>query len=185
MLFFGSFPRVWPYSGNQLIFLEIVFFPSKRMECYLFNNWISSYLGFYTMYQFLLSYNLLALALELFVFFSCLECSSSWTQCSFYSIKVLLSIKKKKNLFNNRFYMFWDFKKKKKKKRFCSCGGPLVSFLWFLLAGSERLLIKYFFIDYFSFWYRWFEMTVEQIFGAYMQGGTKSKEIWQCALNPS
>ena len=119
-----------PNSGNQLIFLEIVFFPSKRMECYLFNNWISSYLGFYTMYQFLLSYNLLALALELFVFFSCLECSSSWTQCSFYSIKVLLSIqKKKKNLFNNWFYIFWDFKKKKN-------GFVLVVVPWFHSCGS-------------------------------------------------
>ena len=118
-----------PNSGNQLIFLEIVFFPSKRMECYLFNNWISSYLGFYTMYQFLLSYNLLALALELFVFFSCLECSSSWTQCSFYSIKVLLSIKKKKTCSITDSICFGILKKKKKVF-------VLVVVPWFHSCGS-------------------------------------------------
>ena len=42
----------------------------------------------------LIFYNLLGLVLELCVFFSCSKCSSSWTRCSFLSIKVLLPIKK-------------------------------------------------------------------------------------------
>ena len=50
------------------------------------------------------SYYLLALARD-FCIFSCLECSSSWMWCSFFSIEVLLPI----------------ISKKKKKKYVCVC----------------------------------------------------------------
>ena len=73
------------------------------------------------------SYYLLALAWD-FCIFSCPECSSSWTWCSFFSIKVLLPIKKK---------CVWDWMRQEVKK-----GSPIDKLQQFvMLKNASRFSV--------------------------------------------
>ena len=73
------------------------------------------------------SYYLLALARD-FCIFTCPECSSSWTWCSFFSIKVLLPIKKK---------CVWDWLRQEVKK-----GSPIDKLQQFvMLKNASRFSV--------------------------------------------
>ena len=95
-LFFRSFPRFWPNSRNQLIFVEIVFFPKNKwsVTCSI-TDW-AHICGFTQCISISAFLQYVSFSSWAFCIFSCLECSSSRTWYSFYSIKVLLPKKKKK-----------------------------------------------------------------------------------------